>query len=1278
MLSVELYKPLFLLDGYEGLQHTKDKYMYESLEETEDTDTEESVSEESIYEKSDSEGEIDSILINENISKEDLQSNNMFNISLSNFNKIKQFITIESEIDSFTWSNNVLSVTLRMGYGENNRFVLFKLTNMEHKDILCIQFSINPYEIIKDYLSNIKDMNINNEKLINDIMELQREYSSTLHELTKYANGFHTHHISASKYINQAECEIYYEAFRQAHKHLIVLPDSVEKYECTLTTNYNRDIPISNLVVCFDECIMERRRNRMIFSIGNNGIIIGEENGIIIDGENGIIRNNYVDERNGDDMRDGTVRLVMRNNPEDEWEICYTRLDQSVIKDETPYGIIKAFTLKNLISNRFSYKYYSMKLLSNVGPFLEKKFNLINIDYHSPDEVSMYGGRVTLCYNNIVHSITFCGSKISHKITTPDDTINLAIESNIITASMNEYEHLGFSSKQHFFINGHELPILEYLKLKYHIEYEEPIYINGNILQYHDCIHYILVRQSSDTVQVFIKNIESIKEVKSFDCLIYDEALHDTDIILYKHGSICTSLQGSILVVTQNDYRNEGNVCTALKYANEALSLEFSTIYNIKKKVWDYVKVIGTLYNRTYQYTDKITVHKLDSDINNFNINSVKRFSKKDYLPLTLVYDTHSILLCRIGNKLLETRTEMDIIINIITPRGYMKKYISPVADDYMGIDDYSKTDNYINNANNELSLQFSNFYSMEIPIWQFVQDIGTKYHRDYQRANKIIIQKLNRIINYNDMDAIKNFSKEDYLPLILVYNTHTIKLSYNNDQFMEVRTEGNIIIKTVVFPDITRIITLINNVVETVIHIRDGIKSSIYAKEMSITEIQEGIRETLSLVQDKYSVAYDEGWTGKWVSLRDNKYEIQLKYPNYDHYIKEKNNINYKGSEEKNNMLTEKIIYKDHSDHIIRYGNETSTIKKIKVDGVDEITEVEYKRTPSLNGDGEMDMKINEKNQLKLKTKYSQLWEGGSYGYKAVVSIDGVECIAKLFIPEGVRVASNPSIKDGSIKMRSECAVVVAIWKLQTNTESKTPEPPSDDSKNTQVKYVLDELVTEGYSCVHQTDGGFTYTVGSVAIAKDFDPNLSSICVPGIHFVATSQEALFYHGINDVKIENIEGYAEAENILIDDNITNKLFKKYEDYIEDKSILVDTDNIKKLFEIDNILAYILEQQNELDRSKISSYALNGNINSYNSTTVRMSFSSSDSESGSDSDENNEIYRIPEDKTDEELGISSDVDLYMGGDSDSESESNQEWRFIDEPKDPIAPVLRKRK
>lgn len=65
-------------------------------------------------------------------------------------------------------------------------------------------------------------------------------------------------------------------------------------------------------------------------------------------------------------------------------------------------------------------------------------------------------------------------------------------------------------------------------------------------------------------------------------------------------------------------------------------------------------------------------------------------------------------------------------------------------------------------------------------------------------------------------------------------------------------------------------------------------------------------------------------------------------------------------------------------------------------------IQAVEYIRLPTEENDSFVEMKVNNQNELHLKTKYSKLWKKGTYGYKAVKALDGTPCLAKLLIPEG------------------------------------------------------------------------------------------------------------------------------------------------------------------------------------------------------------------------------------------------------------------------------------
>jgi hypothetical protein len=225
--------------------------------------------------------------------------------------------------------------------------------------------------------------------------------------------------------------------------------------------------------------------------------------------------------------------------------------------------------------------------------------------------------------------------------------------------------------------------------------------------------------------------------------------------------------------------------------------------------------------------------------------------------------------------------------------------------------------------------------------------------------------------------------------------------------------------------------------------------------------------------------------------------------------------------------MLEDFIDHTDYQKHIRRCGNETSTVSKRKHDGK---THVHYKR---LKDDStEVEMNIDENNQLKLKTMHSKFIERGAYGYKAIKAMDGTPCLAKLFIPKEVRVACDPTIKEAN-KMRAQAAIVVQIWMVHA------------DTKGEHVKYFLNKHISEGYSCVYQDDGRFVYPVGNMVIAQNFDPNMEKTCAPGIHFVATQEEALAYHNIYHIESENIVGYQGAEEIQFEIKHLEKFLERY-------------------------------------------------------------------------------------------------------------------------------------
>lgn len=196
-----------------------------------------------------------------------------------------------------------------------------------------------------------------------------------------------------------------------------------------------------------------------------------------------------------------------------------------------------------------------------------------------------------------------------------------------------------------------------------------------------------------------------------------------------------------------------------------------------------------------------------------------------------------------------------------------------------------------------------------------------------------------------------------------------------------------------------------------------------------------------------------------------------------------------------------------NYEEYILKYGNITSSAKK-EIDSPN-LNEVKYQR---INSQNDLEININSKNELKLKTASKKLNRKKTYGYKAVKTADGDLAIAKLFIPENAQVAYSPSAHE-LVKMRSNIAIPISIYRFHHNKDI--------------IKY-LDE-VNCGYSCVY-TDAMLKYSVGELITVADFDPSLEHVCVPGIHFTATQEEAFQFHGLENVTKEKIFGYDKLQN----------------------------------------------------------------------------------------------------------------------------------------------------
>lgn len=146
---------------------------------------------------------------------------------------------------------------------------------------------------------------------------------------------------------------------------------------------------------------------------------------------------------------------------------------------------------------------------------------------------------------------------------------------------------------------------------------------------------------------------------------------------------------------------------------------------------------------------------------------------------------------------------------------------------------------------------------------------------------------------------------------------------------------------------------------------------------------------------------------------------------------------------------------------------------------------------------DDGFDGDIDENNQLKvLNDKFTP--DGFVYGFKVAKTMKGEPCIVKLMIPRRAKVACHVN----DTKLRVDQAWVVGVFKY-------------DYDENTQTVTYGDmiSVARSFYYKEHVANGSapeFLYRVGDLLKVPDFDPNLGSVCVPGIHFFF-SQKQLFH-----------------------------------------------------------------------------------------------------------------------------------------------------------------------
>ena len=198
------------------------------------------------------------------------------------------------------------------------------------------------------------------------------------------------------------------------------------------------------------------------------------------------------------------------------------------------------------------------------------------------------------------------------------------------------------------------------------------------------------------------------------------------------------------------------------------------------------------------------------------------------------------------------------------------------------------------------------------------------------------------------------------------------------------------------------------------------------------------------------------------------------------------------------------------------------SKIKKlVKNDSVTEeetIKEISAEYTRDNGREKIAELKINQDNQL-------QVYEHDNvrkdcYGYKAAKTPLGKNCIIKLYIPEGAKVAFNNT--ETKLRTNKCTPVIIAPY----TSEDQVVEFSG-----------IDDFIEEAYSCVRAT--GFKYQVGIDIEIKDFDPHMDDVCVPGIHFHYNLEECFEWHRVNAIEIHNTEDLEEA------DILTYGLHKKY-------------------------------------------------------------------------------------------------------------------------------------
>lgn len=147
-------------------------------------------------------------------------------------------------------------------------------------------------------------------------------------------------------------------------------------------------------------------------------------------------------------------------------------------------------------------------------------------------------------------------------------------------------------------------------------------------------------------------------------------------------------------------------------------------------------------------------------------------------------------------------------------------------------------------------------------------------------------------------------------------------------------------------------------------------------------------------------------------------------------------------------------------------------------------------------------------------------------FGYKLAKTEEDKECIVILSIPNDAKVAHGDN---EDTKLRCDKARIVGIHQLVYDEDGT---------------YLKKQSLNKAYSCVYKTN--YIYTLNKMQEIPDFNPSLSEICVPGIHFYLLLEEPLRYR---DSSYRSAVGIVNTKQIY---KIYNEMLLEGEDNLAEK------------------------------------------------------------------------------------------------------------------------------